>query len=98
MLKPGGRLGLTVWGHIKASPGAWALTSHDEPPRRRAGYRCRRRPFSARIVPRRSGKGPPTRQDMSDSVQNVLTFELVLGVADQAVSEQLLELAQRLVR
>jgi hypothetical protein len=22
---PGGRLGLTVWGHIKASPGAWAL-------------------------------------------------------------------------
>ena len=25
MLKPGGRLGVTVWGHIKASPGAWAL-------------------------------------------------------------------------
>jgi SAM-dependent methyltransferase len=22
---PGGRVGLTVWGHIKASPGAWAL-------------------------------------------------------------------------
>ena len=22
---PGGRLGLTVWGHLKASPGAWAL-------------------------------------------------------------------------
>ena len=25
VLKPGGRLGLTVWGHIKASEGAWAL-------------------------------------------------------------------------
>ncbi len=25
VLVPGARLGLTVWGHIKASPGAWAL-------------------------------------------------------------------------
>lgn len=25
VLAPGGRLGLTVWGHLKASPGAWAL-------------------------------------------------------------------------
>jgi SAM-dependent methyltransferase len=25
VLAPGGWLGLTVWGHIKASPGAWAL-------------------------------------------------------------------------
>ncbi|MHC1559011.1 class I SAM-dependent methyltransferase [Actinomycetospora sp. C-140] len=25
VLAPGGRLGLTVWGHIKVSPGAWAL-------------------------------------------------------------------------
>ncbi len=25
VLVPGGRFGLTVWGHIKASPGAWAL-------------------------------------------------------------------------
>ncbi len=26
VLAPGGRLGLTVWGHIKASSGAWALS------------------------------------------------------------------------
>ncbi len=26
VLRPGGRAGLTVWGHIKVSPGAWALT------------------------------------------------------------------------
>ena len=26
VLKPGGRLGVTVWGHIKASSGAWALS------------------------------------------------------------------------
>lgn len=26
VLVPGGRMGLTVWGHIKASPGGWALT------------------------------------------------------------------------
>lgn len=26
VLAPGGRLGVTVWGHIKASPGAWALS------------------------------------------------------------------------
>jgi SAM-dependent methyltransferase len=25
VLVPGGRFGLTVWGHIKVSPGAWAL-------------------------------------------------------------------------
>lgn len=25
VLAPGGRMGLTVWGHIGASPGAWAL-------------------------------------------------------------------------
>lgn len=26
VLVPGGRVGITVWGHIKKSPGAWALT------------------------------------------------------------------------
>jgi SAM-dependent methyltransferase len=25
VLVPGGRLGITVWGHIKASPGAWVM-------------------------------------------------------------------------
>ena len=25
VLRPGGRAGLTVWGHLKTSPGAWAL-------------------------------------------------------------------------
>jgi SAM-dependent methyltransferase len=25
VLRPGGRLGMTVWGHLKVSPGAWAL-------------------------------------------------------------------------
>jgi len=26
VLVPGGRVGITVWGHIKASPGAWSLS------------------------------------------------------------------------
>ena len=26
VLAPGGRIGITVWGHIKQSPGAWALS------------------------------------------------------------------------
>ncbi len=26
VLVPGGRLGLTVWGHVKKSPGAWSLS------------------------------------------------------------------------
>jgi SAM-dependent methyltransferase len=26
VLRPGGRAGITVWGHLKISPGAWALT------------------------------------------------------------------------
>jgi SAM-dependent methyltransferase len=25
VLRPGGRFGMTVWGHLKVSPGAWAL-------------------------------------------------------------------------
>jgi SAM-dependent methyltransferase len=26
VLRPGGRIGITVWGHLKASAGAWALS------------------------------------------------------------------------
>ncbi|MGH3186615.1 MAG: class I SAM-dependent methyltransferase [Streptosporangiaceae bacterium] len=26
VLRPGGRAGITVWGHLKVSPGAWALS------------------------------------------------------------------------
>jgi SAM-dependent methyltransferase len=26
VLRPGGRAGITVWGHLKVSPGAWTLT------------------------------------------------------------------------
>jgi SAM-dependent methyltransferase len=35
VLVPGGRIGITVWGHIKASPGAWALApfSMADPPK-----------------------------------------------------------------
>ena len=35
VLVPGGRFGITVWGHIKASPGAWSLApfSMAEPPK-----------------------------------------------------------------
>ena len=38
---PGGRLGLTVWGHIKVSPGAWALAPFRLAAHRRSTIRPR---------------------------------------------------------
>ena len=41
VLRPGGRAGITVWGHRKASPGAWALHRSALPRRRRPATRPR---------------------------------------------------------
>ena len=58
VLRPGGRAGITVWGHIKVSPGAWALA-----PFRLAATAEGRQPGGDGVAwPARGGRAAPRRR------------------------------------
>ena len=76
VLRPGGRVGITVWGHLKVSPGAWALApfrlaAEQHEPRTfqqsEDSGSAARRPDRRGIAAYRTGPAPSIRADRATS-------------------------------